>query len=472
MSAKRILSIVIVLIMMLSCFTVSAFGAETEQPTASSTADELPPSTSDEEPQRLLGDVDNNSSVNVKDATAVQKHLAGVVTLDEVSVIYADADRSSEVSIKDATAIQKYVAGLDNETSIGMPFVAYPETNRYYFYLPEDWLNESTAKTGNTAGIYWWDATNPCLYWPGIPAKKGDAEGVYYYDVPKDVTTIIWNNFFNGGADTSAPHYNDAAQTINIGTEYYDPGESDFYPDGTESFDGMIYVVDPDLFPWGDYNNHPLGIGEWFYYYGKGEYGTSKVRGESKILTEDTVDLSRLSLDNDPVTINRYYFYLPEEWLNESTVTTGNTAGIYWWDGTGAQDKYPGKKAEKADVEGVYYCDVPSDVWNIMWNNYFDGGEDIFAPYYPDAISCRAMNVEFYWPDESELYPDGLESFDGMIYVIDLSDYDRDDYSGKMQFGGEWYYYYGNGEYGTAPVRGDSEIFTESALNRDSFVIG
>ena len=39
----------------------------------------------------------------------------------------------------------------------------------------------------------------------------------------------------------------------------------------------------------------------------------------------------------------------------------------------------------------------------------------------------------------------------------------------KPQFGGEWYYYYGNGEYGTAPIRGESEILTDSALNRGCF---
>ncbi|MBR2724300.1 MAG: hypothetical protein IKB72_02540, partial [Ruminococcus sp.] len=114
------------------------------------------------------------------------------------------------------------------------------DTYRYYFYLPEKWLNDSTATTGNTAGIYWWEGTDACGSWPGYQANKADVDGIYYYDVPTDVTTILWNNFFDGGADVYAPYYKDAVQTRNIGTEYYDAGESDLYPEGTENFDGMI----------------------------------------------------------------------------------------------------------------------------------------------------------------------------------------------------------------------------------------
>ena len=163
---------------------------------------------------------------------------------------------------------------------------------------------------------------------------------------------------------------------------------------------------------------------------------------------------------------------MPPEWLNDSTATTGNTAGIYWWEGTNAQEAFPGIKAKEADVEGVYYYDVPADVTAILWNNFFDGGDDIYASYYADAIQTRNIGVGGYDAGDSELYPDGLESFDGMIFVTNFATYDYDDYSKKIQFGGDWFYYYGNGEYGTSPVKGESKIFTDSALNRVAFVMG
>ncbi|MBQ1977309.1 MAG: hypothetical protein II225_01025, partial [Ruminococcus sp.] len=68
----------------------------------------------------LLGDVDSNNKVNVRDATAVQKHLAGmeVATFNED---VADADESGKINVKDATAIQKFVAGMLTDTNIGKP---------------------------------------------------------------------------------------------------------------------------------------------------------------------------------------------------------------------------------------------------------------------------------------------------------------------------------------------------------------
>ncbi len=186
--------------------------------------------------------------------------------------------------------------------SVSADLAALPEqpadTYRYYFYMPTQWLNDSTATTGDTAGIYWWEGTDACGGWPGYQANAADVAGVYYYDVPTDVTTIIWNNFFDGGSDTSAPYYKDAIQTRNIGTEYYDAGESELYPEGTENFDGMIYVTDFAIYDYNDYSGKMQFGGEWFYYYGNGEYGTSKVKGESEIRTA-AVSNEELGMPNE-----------------------------------------------------------------------------------------------------------------------------------------------------------------------------
>lgn len=83
------------------------------------------------------------------------------------------------------------------------------ETNRYYFYMPSIWKN----KYSDTAGIYWWDDTDACGAWPGYKAHETEVKDVYYYDVPKDVTTIIWNNYLDGGTDINAEIYNYSEQT-------------------------------------------------------------------------------------------------------------------------------------------------------------------------------------------------------------------------------------------------------------------
>ncbi|MBE6824443.1 MAG: hypothetical protein E7513_03750 [Ruminococcaceae bacterium] len=161
------------------------------------------------------------------------------------------------------------------------------QKHRYYFLMPNgsngelgdnleyarSWYNEFTE----TAGIYWWDSgvADP-PDWIGYIAEKCTGLGeddIYYADVPAYVTNIIWNNGINGGEDKTQDVYYKAAQTANIGTEYYDPGESDNYPNGTENFDNMIYVIEPELVNVGDFSLKQTCGGEWYYYYGSGCYG-------------------------------------------------------------------------------------------------------------------------------------------------------------------------------------------------------
>ncbi len=150
------------------------------------------------------------------------------------------------------------------------------DTYRYYFYKPGPWID---SKYSDTVGIYWWDGTDACTSWPGYEAKKTDFEGVYYYDVPKDVTTIIWNNFLDGGMDPEAEIYHYAYQTNNIPCEYYDPEESVLYPEGTESFDGMIFVCNTMIYV-SALSAKTTYNGTWYYYYGNGEYGITPEKGE------------------------------------------------------------------------------------------------------------------------------------------------------------------------------------------------
>ena len=59
-----------------------------------------------------VGDVNLDGKVNIKDATAIQKHLAELSKLSSEQLAYADVDYSGKINIKDATFIQKMIAGL------------------------------------------------------------------------------------------------------------------------------------------------------------------------------------------------------------------------------------------------------------------------------------------------------------------------------------------------------------------------
>lgn len=59
-----------------------------------------------------LGDVNLDNNVNVKDATAIQKHIASLIVLEDIALDLADYDRDTKITVKDATAIQKFIAGI------------------------------------------------------------------------------------------------------------------------------------------------------------------------------------------------------------------------------------------------------------------------------------------------------------------------------------------------------------------------
>ena len=63
-------------------------------------------------PSFELGDVNRDGSVNIKDATAIQKNIAGLIEFDTEQNSLADFNEDASVNIKDATAIQKKIAGL------------------------------------------------------------------------------------------------------------------------------------------------------------------------------------------------------------------------------------------------------------------------------------------------------------------------------------------------------------------------
>ena len=82
-------------------------------------AEEPSTPTPDEEPSTTvvskpytLGDADLNGSVNVKDATAIQKHIADLIKLSNEALEVCDTNRDTKITVSDATTIQKFVAGI------------------------------------------------------------------------------------------------------------------------------------------------------------------------------------------------------------------------------------------------------------------------------------------------------------------------------------------------------------------------
>ena len=209
---------------------------------------------------------------------------------------------------------------------------------------------------------------------------------------------------------------------------------------------------------------------------------------------------------------HKVYFLMPESWKSEKF--NANDAGAYWWngsdpcgslDGTTVGPAWPGYKMQVENAENnIFYLDLPTDVPNIDFNNYLNGGErtvdektgkvtfqfgeeqfkaakqtvDVLCQYYSEGDNDYYDNLldgEF-WAKAQEALDGNDKTFFGkfadnffedpdwgismyltnMIYVIDPSNTSVS-VTGKETYAGEFYFYYGLNEetgkyeYGSLP---------------------
>ena len=88
-------------------------GTVATKTTSFTVSDSVVPGPGPGDQDYLKGDSDCDGNVNVKDATAIQKHIASIIVLSAKGLTNAEVDGSGTLTIKDATMIQKYIAGID-----------------------------------------------------------------------------------------------------------------------------------------------------------------------------------------------------------------------------------------------------------------------------------------------------------------------------------------------------------------------
>ena len=165
------------------------------------------------------GDVNGDGNISVKDATAIQKHVANLEKIAAEREALADVNGDTFINIKDATAIQKYIAQLQHNSKTGedyyssQPATAAPVTTpsssqvetpteapteaqqdedgiRVYFDNSENW---------DTPYIYFWEGSSGPNAWPGVPMETS-SDGRWTYLIPTQYNKVIFNN--NQGAQT------------------------------------------------------------------------------------------------------------------------------------------------------------------------------------------------------------------------------------------------------------------------------
>ena len=67
----------------------------------------------------VIGDINLDNSIDVKDSTLIQKFSAMLIELDKTELALADANGDGRVDVKDVTIIQKYCVNLNVDSKIG-----------------------------------------------------------------------------------------------------------------------------------------------------------------------------------------------------------------------------------------------------------------------------------------------------------------------------------------------------------------
>ena len=190
-------------------------------------------------PSLKNADIDGNGRVAIGDATIIQKHLAGIVSLTDDKQTLGDVDYNGTMNIKDATMIQKHLAGFD--VSIG-------QLNANFYMILEDGTQELVSSESMQYRVGAEYKVKPIKISKYAVKKEltTNAQGV----LPTGTTTV---NFYyekaESGVTIYAAHLDTAQEWIPSIWAWSSKGNAfSSWPGGkmTEGEDGW-YVLDTNL---------------------------------------------------------------------------------------------------------------------------------------------------------------------------------------------------------------------------------
>lgn len=152
----------------------------------------------------------------------------------------------------------------------------------------------------------------------------------------------------------------------------------------------------------------------------------------------------------------RYFFAMRKDWYTFNNAT----ACAYWWDGADKCVDWQHSCQMRStpltleDGSNVYYIDLGETVTTVIFNNGIDGGAKAAegekpSPNWGKNFQTENLSLEGYMANDSDTYPEGLKTFDNMIYIVDPSKESVSEESGATTYGGEWYYLHADGKYDT-----------------------
>ena len=153
----------------------------------------------------LIGDVNQDGAITIKDATQIQMHIADIRELTGNGKAAADVTADGYVTIKDATSIQQYLAQNFNKsgncgnysgqtpttpTSATTPTSGSADTSKVYFMNTYGW---SPVKA-----YFWSDDNLQMMSWPGSDMQS-EGGNLYSASIPAGANHVIFTKGDDSG---------------------------------------------------------------------------------------------------------------------------------------------------------------------------------------------------------------------------------------------------------------------------------
>lgn len=118
----------------------------------------------------VVGDADGNGTLNVQDATTIQRYLANMTDLSTAQLMRASVDLNNSITIEDVTKLQRHLADFDEKLESPYAYIGSFETGETEDYLYERLFNYTLC---------------PETISGGLGLKKVFFDTVYYQDIFK-----------------------------------------------------------------------------------------------------------------------------------------------------------------------------------------------------------------------------------------------------------------------------------------------
>lgn len=291
-------------------------------------------------------------------------------------------------------------------------------TKRVYFDTEvRDWEN---------VYAYWWKYSGENNVWPGTPMTYQKETGLYYIDIPADMTNIKFHDNKDGYTETLTE------QIINGANMYYRAPHWDYSSDTTDvifnstgSGWDVVYA-----YYWSGFNTSMAVWPGVRMTKGEGNLWTLKIPAEAEYIIfngglsqTQTWDIPLESsgttyyfdgTNNNDSLADRVYYFKGDDW---------DQVYAYYWNGSGETadnggKAWPGTQMTKDEVTGLYSITVPAEMRNIIFNN--NAGQqtgDLRLPtegsiFYGDAWNACDVDPAIQQEDRPGSASDALKNFD------------------------------------------------------------